>query len=82
MRILMRAFEQRATGVAHKYSAGSVAMDAVVDSDLRVYGVEGLRIADASVLPVPIGGHLQATLYALAEQAAEIILQDWEKTSV
>ena len=65
----------RATGQAHYHSAGTAAMGQVVDTDLRVYGVRGLRIADASVLPVPIGGHPQATLYALAEQAASIIGQ-------
>ncbi|KAI9653997.1 MAG: hypothetical protein M1821_006858 [Bathelium mastoideum] len=66
----------RSTGMAHYHSAGTAAMGEVVDSKLRVYGVLGLRIADASVLPVPIGGHPQATLYALAEQAVDIILQD------
>jgi choline dehydrogenase-like flavoprotein len=66
----------RATRAAHDYAAGAVAMGQVVDSNLCVYGVCGLRVADASVLPVPIGGHPQATLYALAERAAELILQD------
>lgn len=65
----------RATGIAHFHSAGSASMGRVVDTDLRVYGVDGLRVADASVLPVPISGHPQATLYALAEQAADLILQ-------
>ena len=65
----------RAAGQAHYHAAGSVAMGRVVDTDLSVYGVHGLRIADASVLPVPIGGHSQATFYALAEQAASMIGQ-------
>lgn len=64
----------RAAGIAHKDAGGTAAMGKVVGCDLRVLGVGGLRVVDASVLPVPIGGHPQATLYALAEQAPEIIL--------
>lgn len=52
---------------------GSAAMGKVVDTDLKVKGVQGLRIVDASVLPVVITGHLQVPVYALAEQAAVII---------
>jgi choline dehydrogenase-like flavoprotein len=62
----------RATGAAHDHPAGTAAVGRVVDTNLCVYGVRG---SDASVLPVPIGGHPQATLYALAERAAELILQ-------
>lgn len=66
----------RATGMPHAHSAGTAAMGKVVDSSFRVKGVSGLRVADASVFPVAIGGHPQATLYGIAEQAAEMILQD------
>ncbi|KAK3314159.1 GMC oxidoreductase, partial [Apodospora peruviana] len=45
----------------------------VVDNELKVYGVNRLRIVDASVLPVGPAGHLQATMYAVAEKAADII---------
>ncbi len=61
--------------MSHAHSAGTAAMGKVVDTQLRVKGVRGLRVADASVFPVAIGGHPQATLYGVAEQAAEMILQ-------
>ncbi|KAK3987279.1 putative GMC oxidoreductase [Cladorrhinum sp. PSN332] len=44
-----------------------------VDSKLRVYGVKGLRVVDASVMPLIIGTSLQPTVYAVAEKAADII---------
>ena len=49
----------------------------VVDERLRVFGVEGLRVCDASVMPLQISAHLQATVYAIAEKGAEIIKEDW-----
>ena len=53
---------------------GTCSMGKVVDSELRVLGIEGLRVADASIIPIAIGAHTQAATYALAEHAAAIIL--------
>ncbi|UQC76475.1 choline dehydrogenase [Colletotrichum lupini] len=47
---------------------------AVVDSRGRVFGVQGLRVADASAFPFALPGHPQSAVYALAEKIAEDII--------
>ncbi|XP_018569548.1 glucose dehydrogenase [FAD, quinone] [Anoplophora glabripennis] len=49
---------------------------AVVDKKLRVYGLHKLRVADSSVIPVSISGHLTAPIVLIGEKAAELIRED------
>jgi choline dehydrogenase-like flavoprotein len=51
----------------------SCAMGQVVDGDLRVLGMEGLRVVDASVFPAPVGGNTNAPTIMVAERAADLI---------
>lgn len=49
---------------------------AVVDPRLRVYGIDGLRINDASIMPSVVSGNLQASLFMIAEKGVDMMLED------
>lgn len=52
-----------------------------MDSECRVKGVHGLRVMDSSITPISVTAHLQAPVYALAEQAASVIVEAAESVA-
>lgn len=54
---------------------GPDAADSVVDAKLKVHGVDGLRIADASIFPTPLACHPCAPVIMVGEKAADLIKQ-------
>jgi len=71
------AYVRQSIGTA-MHPAGSCAMgtdaEAVVDAELRVHGIERLRIADCSIMPIIVGGNTNAPAIMIAEKAADLIL--------
>jgi 4-pyridoxate dehydrogenase len=69
----------RATSATAHHPLGTCKMgadgdaDAVVDAELKVRGVTGLRVVDASVMPDLVGGNINAAVIAIAEKAADLI---------
>ncbi|PJR13387.1 GMC family oxidoreductase [Sinorhizobium meliloti] len=70
------AFMRRVVMTAH-HPAGTCRMggdeDAIVDPQLRVRGIDGLRIADASVMPDLVSGNINATVMMIAERCAALL---------
>ncbi|KAF1972084.1 choline dehydrogenase [Bimuria novae-zelandiae CBS 107.79] len=72
------AYVRLTAGPTSFHASGTTAMMArrlggVVGSDLRVYGVGKVSVVDAGIMPLIPGTHLSATVYAVAEKAADII---------
>jgi len=68
----IRAHVRRVTQTLY-HPAGTCAIGAVVDTELRVQGLEGLRVVDASVMPTVIRGNTNAPTIAIAERASDLI---------
>lgn len=72
----------RASSVSMWHPVGACAMlplekHGVVDAELRVRNVGGLRVVDSIVLPLITTGNPQATAYGIAERAADLIKTTW-----
>jgi choline dehydrogenase len=70
----------RRSGVSNQHPTSSCAMghgpNTVVDPRLRVHGIEGLRVADASIMPVVVGGNTNAPTIMIGEKCAAMMLED------
>ncbi len=70
----------RNRGISNLHPVGTCRMgtgnDAVVDPRLRVYGIKGLRVADASIMPLVVGGNTNAPSIMIGEKCAAMVLDD------
>jgi choline dehydrogenase-like flavoprotein len=64
-----------AIGTTIFHPVGTVAMGRVVDAELKVMGVDGLRVIDASVMPTITSGNTNAPTMMIAEKGAEMVLR-------
>ena len=70
----------RNRGISNLHPVGTCRMgvgsDAVVDPRLRVHGMQGLRVADASIMPAVVGGNTNAPSIMIGEKCAAMVLED------
>ncbi|KFZ03907.1 hypothetical protein V502_10565 [Pseudogymnoascus sp. VKM F-4520 (FW-2644)] len=72
----------RKTCATEYHPLGTVAMGkkgvGAVDDRLKVWGAKGVRVVDASVIPLHVSGNIVSTVYAIAEKASDLIKEDWK----
>ena len=73
----MTAIAQVQTAITAHHPASTCPMglreDSVLDPQLRVRGMEGLRVVDASAMPDLVSAHINATVLMMAKKAADLI---------
>ena len=76
---IRQLLRQRVDTLYHVAGTCKMGVDtlAVVDPSLKVHGIQGLRVVDASVIPSMIGGNTNAACIMIGEKAADLIKQDW-----
>ena len=79
---LMTHIRARADTIYHPVGTCKMGLDemAVVDPTLKVRGIEGLRVVDASIIPTMIGGNTNAPTVMIAEKAADLIRADMKRS--
>ncbi|MFM6832720.1 MAG: GMC oxidoreductase, partial [Novosphingobium sp.] len=58
---------------------GTDQANSVTDARCRVHGIDGLRVVDCSIMPTPVSGNTNGPAIAVAQRAAELILEDARK---
>ena len=74
---LMRVVDDIGTSIFHPVRTYKMGVDdrAVVDAKLRVHGIDGLRVIDASIMPAITSGNTNSPTIMIAEKGAELMLK-------
>ena len=68
----MTDFEQQRASMVES----QIRPNAVTDARLRVRGISGVRVVDASIMPAVVSGNINAAVIAVAEKGADLVLED------